>query len=430
MKRTLALWAFLCSSLALGQVSPPDQRRPPLSVRQRDRYVDRLKTDERIAVYQKRLAAAPESVDERLNLASAYVQKMRETADWQYLERADQLVQQVLGKDPNHYAALRQSTEIEMHRHHFPQVVELARGLAERNPGDPWNWGMLGDALMERGEYDQAGEAYGRMLSRRPDLFSYNRLAYHRFVTGHAEEALDLMSKAVAAGSAAAENVAWCLVEMGDMFLKTGRLKGAEQAYTRALDTFPGYHKAHFGLGRLQAARGESKAAIQSLKQAQAGTPLPEYAALLEYLADTSGDRQEAQKQRGLIDVADKLAQANGETANRVLGVIYADEGRQLERALSLVKAEFAVRDDVYSYDALAWVLYQLKRYPEAANASQKALRWQTPEPNFYFHAAQIARSLGKTEEAEKYLGRWRALNAKFEARYRSSEYRGSSSES
>src|SRR5437016_5897038 len=71
------------------------------------------------------------------------------------------------------------------------------------------------------------------------------------------------------------------------------------------------------------------------------------------------GLRPAAKRQRELIDFVDKMARANHEKANRSLALVYADQDRNLDRALELAEAELEVRGDVYTYDALAWVLFK-----------------------------------------------------------------------
>lgn len=140
-----------------------------------------------------------------------------------------------------------------------------------------------------------------------------------------------------------------------------------------------------------RAAKGEYKAAIASYEKAQASTPMPDYAAALYDLYTIQKDPKNAQRQRDMIDVIDKINKNNGEVTNRNLALIFADHDWHLDRALELATAELDVRKDIYSYDALAWALYKNKKFAEADGAMAKALRMGTPEPAFYYHAEQIA---------------------------------------
>jgi tetratricopeptide (TPR) repeat protein len=201
------------------------------------------------------------------------------------------------------------------------------------------------------------------------------------------------------------------------MFFKTGRLGQAIDAYKAALRTFSGYYPAYAGLGRVQAAQGSFEDAIDSFKHAQAAVPMPEYAAALAELYDRNGKKTEARRQIELIDVVNKMARANNERTNRNLALVFADQGRNLERALELAEAELKVRSDVYTFDALAWSLFKKGKLAEAAEAARKALQFGTPEPAFYYHAGMIAHALGNKTEARKHLERALALNPRFDPR-------------
>ncbi len=177
------------------------------------------------------------------------------------------------------------------------------------------------------------------------------------------------MRAAISGASEAAENTAWCLADLGRIQFKVGKLPDAEASYREALVQFPGYYPALAGLGQIAAARKQNGAAVDDYKKAQAVVPLPEYAAALEALYLRANKPAEARKQRDLIDVIDKMARAANEKVNRNMAILYADEDRQLDRALELASNEMAVRPDVYTHDALAWVLYKQKKYPEARTA-------------------------------------------------------------
>jgi tetratricopeptide (TPR) repeat protein len=255
------------------------------------------------------------------------------------------------------------------------------------------------------------------MIMLRPDLSSYNRASYYRFVAGDPAGAIEVMKKAISAGSRSAENVAWCYVDLGNLYFKTGRIKEAEAAYQSALRIFPAYHPAHAGLGRALAAEGRIPEAIDSYRRAQASVPLVEYAGALEDLYTLAAKPDEARKQAGMVDMIDRMERAGGLNVNRNLAMVYADHDRKLDRALELVQTELAGRRDIYTYDALAWVLFKNKKYAEAAHAKEKALELGTPEPAFYYHAGMIESALGQTQQAAKHLQRALEINARFDPR-------------
>jgi len=179
---------------------------------------------------------------------------MRETSDFSYVERAGKILDTILRADASHYEARRLRNEVDLHRHNFDAVVASAQALSKIAPGDPANWAALGDALMEKGEYERAAEAYDKMLALAPGPASYNRAAWYRFVTGDPEGSIEAMRKAVSAGGFAGEKAAWCLAELGAIQFKTGRMDEARRSYEAALRAFPGYHPAHAGMGRVLAA--------------------------------------------------------------------------------------------------------------------------------------------------------------------------------
>jgi len=180
-----------------------------------------MKTDERIVAYQKLATAKPDDLHFQNLLAGAYIQKMRETTDFGYIERAEKLVAHTLTAESSNYEALRLRSEIGLERHHFAEVAGFSREMIRIAPDDSWNWGTLGDALMELGQYDEAADAYQKMMLLRPNQASYNRASYYRWVMGDAEGAISIMQRAIDAGSPAPENTAWCLVDLGNLYFKT-----------------------------------------------------------------------------------------------------------------------------------------------------------------------------------------------------------------
>jgi tetratricopeptide (TPR) repeat protein len=415
MRATILILFLSCVSSA--QTNEPDRLMQAFTDRAMADKVAVMATDERIKMYEALARYNTADLHYQNLLAGSFIQKMRETMDPGYLERASKIVDTVLSADGTDYEALRLRSLIELERHNFTKVAEYSRALTASSPEDPWNWGTLGDSLMELGQYDKAAEAYQRMVNMRPDLSSYNRASYYRFVAGDAAGAIEVMKRAIDAGSRSSENVAWCYVDLGNMYFKTGKLSEAERAYLSALKAFPGYYPAHAGLGRAYAAEGKIPEAIRSYKRAQSSVPLVEYAGALQDLYTLAGQSDEARKQAEMVDMIDKMEQASGLNVNRNLALAYLDRDRNPDRALALIEAELRGRRDIYTYDALAWALYKNKKFEEAARAKEKALELGTPEPAFYYHAGMIERALGETDQARKHLQRALELNARFDPR-------------
>jgi tetratricopeptide (TPR) repeat protein len=375
-----------------------------------------MTTDDRIVVYEQWVASDPANVSNKTLLAAAYIQKTRETTDFGYLDRASKIVDKILAEKKD-YEALRLRNLIELNLHHFSTVAEYARAMTRSAPADPRNWGTLGDALLEMGQYDGALAAYDKMLSMRPNLFSYNRMAYYRFINGDVAGGIAMMTDAVKAGASYPENKAWCLVELGNMYFKTARWPEAERAYHGAIQNVATMHTAYAGLGSVQAAQGKLTEAIESYKHAQAITPMVQYAGALYDLYTELGKKPEAQLQRDLVDVVAKLEESAKQQANRTLALIYANEDRELSRSLALAKADFEVRQDIYTYDVLAWALFKNKRNEDARQASEHALKLGTPEALFFYHAGMIADALEDSGTAKTQLKKALELNPGFDIR-------------
>ena len=105
--------------------------------------------------------------------------------------------------------------------------------------------GALGDAALELGDYD-ALRAHQTMLDLKPDLRSYSRGAWLRYLTGDAEGAIELWGLAIDAGSSRdPEGRAYGHVQRAELLSRTGRYVEARADLDRALAELPGYAPAH-----------------------------------------------------------------------------------------------------------------------------------------------------------------------------------------
>jgi tetratricopeptide (TPR) repeat protein len=361
------------------------------------------------------IARHPQQTQGYVTLAAAFMRKARECGNADYYLRAEAAIQHALAVEPGDTNALLTLAWVQTGKHEFRAALTTIEPLHERLPNDARAYGLLGDALVELGEYDRAAAALQKMIDLRPDLQSYSRAAYMRELFGDTQGALDLMAKAVRAGTHRdPESLAWCWVQYGDLHFGRGDVAAAEAAYQQALTVFPQYHLALAPLGRVRAAQSRSEEAIVLYRQALAIVPTPDVAAALGDLLRLIGKADEAEQQYTLVEYIEQLTMLTPQTYSRQIALFYADHDRHLEAAIKHAEAALEQRRDIYSYDTLAWAYYKNRRLTEARDAMAQALRLGTQDALLLFHAGMIAYGLGEKEEAKSYLRRALVTNPYF----------------
>ena len=123
---------------------------------------------------------------------------------------------------------------------------------SRRDPKDAYVHGLVGDAHLELGEYDEAFSAFDRMNELKPTAASYARASYARELQGDLPGALDIMKMALDATSPNdAEAVAWHRAQLGHLYFEMGRLADASREFAHADHVFPGHPMAADGLARV-----------------------------------------------------------------------------------------------------------------------------------------------------------------------------------
>jgi tetratricopeptide (TPR) repeat protein len=377
-------------------------------------------SDELIRYYQARIARRPDDVRGYARLGQAYILKARETGDAAYYDLADQALTRSLALSPDPATAARATTDlavVQMARHQFREALATARQALGLAPGELNAHGLIGDALIELGEYDQAEAAYEKMRGLRGPFYPHSRLAALRFLKGDPAGAIDDMGRAVEAaiaGNQLKENVAWARFRLGSLLFATGDLARAGAAQQEALAYYPGYHRALAGLAQVRAAEGRHPEAIELYRKALGVIPLPDYAAGLGDVYAKMGRAAEARKQYDLVEYIGRLNAANKVLYNRELALFYLDHDMKPAEALELARKELDVRRDIYTHDVLAWALYRNGRPAEALAHVTEALRLQTRDARLSFHAGMVHRALGDAVQARSHLERALAINPHF----------------
>jgi len=373
--------------------------------------------DHAIALHQRLARRNPFDARPYLRLADAYIQKGRETGDVSYLGLAEQALRKSLELAPDNGATVRHLAHVFATRHEFPEAATQAARAIELDPGDAGAYGVLGDAYLELGRYDRAGEAYERMLRLREDLASFGRSSGLKHLRGDVPGAIEDLRRAVAWGEAnrqPRESIAWAQSQLGAEHLAVGELEAAQAQQLAALRTFPGYHRALAGLAQVRVAQGRYDEGAELYGKALAVAPLPEYAVALGDLYTKIGRRPEAAKQYDLVQYIGRLNTLNEVLYNRELAYFYADHDIKLEVAVELARKELELRQDIYAHDLLAWSLHKAGRSREALAPMAEALHLGTLDAKLFFHAGMIHHAVGNHERAREYLTRALSTNRHF----------------
>src|SRR5215831_18161983 len=226
---------------------------------------------------QEKLKAEPDNLDLNAALGQAYLQKARETGDPSYYTKSEQLFEKVLASNGDHVEALIGKASLAMSRHQFAAARDIAERAARLNSYSAAARGILADAYVQLRDYDNAVRVLDEMVRLKPNLSSYSRISYMRELKGDTQGAIRVMEMAIQAGAPDAENTAWCIVQLGNLYLNSAHPAQAEIAYRAALRRFPNYVHANAGLAKVAAAREDYDAAVQYYRKAIDSVPMPEF---------------------------------------------------------------------------------------------------------------------------------------------------------
>ncbi len=382
----LFVWTNRSEGRSNDRSSPPPSGRPMPSM---DTSSEGLAAT--VVEMDRRLAQQPGDVAAAVRLADALMRLARVSSDGGLVGRAEAAIRGALDQHPADYQAQQMLAMLYLSEHKFRQAADAAQRIRTTRPLDPINHGILGDALLELGEYDDAFDAFDRMMQLRPNAASYARVAYARELQGNLAGALESMQLALDAVPAGDdESLAWHHAQLGELQLKLGDTARAAQEFIAASHAFPGHPFAVLGYARTLAAQGDRQQAIVALRSAASSAVNPDVHSLLGELLEADGQRAEAATQYGLAEVGWR----SDAPEPRSLAKFLAARGR-VDEALPIAEAAAAARDDIFTDDALAWVYFKAGRQAAAERAIARALRTGTRDRDILSHAAEIRGASG-----------------------------------
>jgi tetratricopeptide (TPR) repeat protein len=391
---------------ASAAVNPFEGNRAPGTTREQLRAT--------VAAARADLARRPADARAAVVLADALMREARVTSNPGLAVEGEQALRRVLADQPSDYEARRMLAVVHLSEHRFRDAINEGARVRDARPDDAWNYGVIGDAHIELGEYDAAFESFDRMMRLRPNAAAYGRAAYSLELRGRLNEALDAMKMAADATSPRdAESLAWHYSQIGDLYLQMGRRAEAEREYRRAAASFPDHPFAQRGFARVAESRGDLPGAIAIYRSMMTTAPSPDIAAKLGELLEGQGDRAAAERSYALAESGWRFDAPQPTALARFL----AEHNRELDEAVRLAEGAAAERHDIFTEDALAWCYFKTGRLADASTVMTAALRTGTADRTILYHAAAIRLSLGDHAGARRLATKALRQDATFDVR-------------
>lgn len=346
-------------------------------------------------------------------LGWSFVQKARTSFDPGYYKLAEQCALCIQSKPAQNNENQPLSTEKSLRAaslllrghtlhamHQFAEAEKIARELVELR-GLAYDFGLLGDVLMEQGKLDESIQAYQKMMEKRPGPQAYSRAAHVRWLKGDLEGARILMRmSAQAAGQGDAESAAWAWARLALFELQAGNAERAHSMCDLALELQPNYAPALLSRGRILLAQNKTNEAISALQKAAEINRLPEYQWTLADALRAASRNDEAEK------VESQLAASGASNDPRTYALYLATRGLQKELAMKLADEETKSRRDIYTLDAQAWAQAAGGDAAQAWKTMQSALAQNTQDARLFLHAAIIASQAGEKNQSRTYAAK------------------------
>ncbi|GEO06060.1 hypothetical protein AAE02nite_37240 [Adhaeribacter aerolatus] len=363
-------------------IPPLKERTGPISVTS-----EWLNTKAAIQGLQRKLRDKPNDLKSKLLLAFAYMQEARITGEHPYYYPAAlKLIDDILDQGPDDPALLYEATvakaSIQLSLHQFNEALATGKKALAINPNIASVYGVLCDANVELGNYEEAINMADRMTAIRPDLKSYSRISYLREIHGDLPGAIEAMEQAAAAGYPGLEQTAWTRFTLGSLYEKTGDLQKAAAVYERALAEYPKYAFAIGGLARLAEKKNNPQDAMRLYTEAANVLPEFSFQEELVRLYQQQGATRKANNLMEELIAGLKEDQKSGHLMDLELANIYLNLKNDPDKALAYARKEYKRRpENIDVCKTLAAIYYKKQDYQRANAFLQKATRTNSQDP-------------------------------------------------
>lgn len=309
--------------------------------------------------------------------------------------------------------AKRFESELEALKEDEPAITSLfeyARSLQEGDDpklefGDAYIMGKLA----AEGEFsDEAMSFYRFAISMRndPPAMLYSELGLHLLDAQRYDDAIDVLSEAASHPSNDLQRERWrFLFFLSYAYEFQGETEQALQAIREAQTLNPNFSRLIYQEAWVYYHARQWDEALRLFEQVLSDhsdddSLTRDVRFRMSNIYVEQGDMAKGEKI--LEEVLEKFP--DHPQANNDLGYLWADQGKNLERAHEMIQLALEAEPDNPAYlDSMGWVLYRLERYEEAVAYLQRATQQKHGEDGtIYDHLGDCLEKLGRSEEARK----------------------------
>lgn len=370
-----------------------------------------------LEVMQQRLQRLPDDYAGWSALGFAYVARARSSADATYYPKAqDAFARSLMVWPKDNVDAVAGQGALANARHEFTRGRALARQAVRIDPYSSTAWGVLSDALLELGRYDQGLVALQRMVDLRPGVPSLTRIGHSFELRGDRTGARVAYERALAVATAPSDK-SYVLFYLAELAFNAGSYPAAAAHLDEGIRIDPGYVPLLALRARVSAAQGATKSALADYAAVVARLPQPTY--LIEYgeLLDSLGRTESAQAQYRVAAAVETLFSAAAVVPDIEIALFEADHGR-CTQALAIAQRQYRSRRSVGVEDALAWALHNCGRDAQALPHAIAAAQLGTKNALWDYHRGMIQQALGMHNAARASLTAALRTNPGFSPRH------------
>ena len=350
------------------------------------------KTKEKTAELKALLATKPADVKTRLQLAAIFITEQRITGEHHYYYTAiEKILDGILSIDPKNFEATVYKASLKMSLHQFAEAKKIAEDARAINPNNAYIYGILVDANVELGNYEEAVAMSDKMQALKPSLEAYSRASYLREIYGDYKGAIEAMKLAVQAGLPGSEPQCWSRNILGELYINTNQWDMAENTFAENLYMRPSYAPSMAGLAKVETQKKNFTRALTLLDSAYA--VMPQYS-FQEQRADVNAAMGNTKKAMDENMAVQKLLIADANSAQHSVSLELAknfEKTNQWDSAKKYAALEYNIRPkNIDVNNEMAWIAYSQNDFVKAKEYAKTALSTGSKNPEMLKRVAVI----------------------------------------